>query len=128
MVMIGREVRLPSSVIFGHVNPEQNHDISEVDFEIETKARLQRTHDLVRKQLQKSAERSKEIHDVKLYFLQYQVGDLVWFLHEGRHVGINPKLEKAYDGPFPVIEKRSQSISLSRSVRMVQYATHITTS
>ncbi|KAH3749319.1 hypothetical protein DPMN_183815 [Dreissena polymorpha] len=53
MVMIGREVRLPNSVIFGHVNPAQNH------FVIETKARLQRTHDLVRKQLQKSAERSR---------------------------------------------------------------------
>ncbi|KAH3831436.1 hypothetical protein DPMN_104703 [Dreissena polymorpha] len=39
-------------------------------------------------------------------YLQYQVGDLVWFLHEGRQVGISPKLEKANNGPFPVVEKR----------------------
>ncbi|KAH3782059.1 hypothetical protein DPMN_159970 [Dreissena polymorpha] len=29
------------------------------------------------------------------------------YLAEGRHVGINPKIHKAYDGPLPVVEKRS---------------------
>ena len=95
MVMIGREVRLPSSIVYGHLDQDLDTNTSEVDFLLQAKARLQRTHDFVRKQFYSSIARSKEIYDSKLSFHQYQVGDLVWFLYEARQVGVNPKLEKA---------------------------------
>jgi hypothetical protein len=42
-----------------------------------------------------------------LSFHSYEVGDIVWCLHETRKVGVTPKLEKAYDGPYLVVEKFS---------------------
>ena len=54
-----------------------------------------------------SSKRSKDIYDAKLSFRQYNVGDIVWCLQEVRKVGVTPKLEKAYSGPFLVKEKRS---------------------
>ncbi|KAH3815333.1 hypothetical protein DPMN_143855 [Dreissena polymorpha] len=38
----------------------------------------------------------------------YQIGDVVWYLHETRKVGVNPKFEKAYDGPYPLTAKLSE--------------------
>ena len=50
---------------------------------------------------------SKEIYDTKVVLHNYQSGDLVWCLREARKVGITPKLEKRYSGPYVVTERTS---------------------
>jgi len=43
---------------------------------------------------------SKDLYDVNVRQYNYKPGDAVWCLHETRKVGVNPKLERAFDGPF----------------------------
>ena len=42
-----------------------------------------------------------------MVFHKYELGDNVWCLHETRRVGVSSKLERAFDGPFLITEKRS---------------------
>jgi hypothetical protein len=43
-----------------------------------------------------------------MFFTDYNVGDLVWYLHETKKVGVAPKLEKTYDGPYVIKVKLSK--------------------
>ncbi|WAR24506.1 hypothetical protein MAR_038175 [Mya arenaria] len=65
-------------------------------------------HSLARDHIGRGAKRSKEVYDTRAFFTEYNEGDLVWCLHEARHVGINPKLEKACSGPFVITSKQSR--------------------
>lgn len=47
--------------------------------------------------------RNKEVYEARSAFFKYSVGDMVWRLHEVRHEGVNPKLEKYYDELFLII-------------------------
>ena len=47
-----------------------------------------------------AAKRSKELYNAKVAFHRYSVGDVVWCLMEVRKVGISPKLERIFEGPF----------------------------
>ncbi|KAH3887974.1 hypothetical protein DPMN_011996 [Dreissena polymorpha] len=42
-----------------------------------------------------------------MHFHQYQVGYLVWCLHETCLVGVCPKLERAYDGLYLIVKRHS---------------------
>ena len=55
-----------------------------------------------------ASKRSKELYDVKVAFRRYQEGDVVWCLMEVREVGVTPKLEYVYEGPFLVKKKLSE--------------------
>jgi hypothetical protein len=64
-------------------------------------------HEIARKHLSVNAKRSKDIYDSKVNFYNCKEGDLVWCLHETQKIGVMPKLEKAFDGPYVIKEKRS---------------------
>ena len=58
--------------------------------------------------LESAAKRSKEIYDSKVALNKYCVGDFVWFLYESRKVGVMPKFEHVYEGPFIIKKKYSE--------------------
>ena len=109
LLSIGREIRLPASIIYGQENvlSDQKSEGCYCDHIQDLQEKMMRAHDIARKYLKQSSKRSKEIYDAKLCFHQYKVGDAVWCLQEARKVGITPKLERTYQGPFLVTEKRS---------------------
>lgn len=107
LLSIGREVRLPADLIFGHKNSIAKPAPEYTDHVQDLKERMQYAHEIARQHLSHSTKRSKEIYDVKLSFHNYTVGDAVWCLHETRQVGVTPKLEKKFDGPFLIKVKRS---------------------
>ena len=108
LLTIGREVRLPSELVFGSTTTCYGQEITSygdyVDF---LRSRMQHAHEVARKHLDQAARRSKEIYDAKLAFHQYKEGDAVWYLNEARKVGVANKLEWIYDGPFMIKERVS---------------------
>lgn len=105
MMCLGREVRLPADLIYGLRQP--NEFLSETAHVELIRERMIRAHEVARRYLKANAKRSKEIYDTKVAYANYSPGDLVWMLHEGRKVGVTPKLEKKFDGPFVITRRRS---------------------
>ncbi len=68
---------------------------------------MQHAHDVAMRYLKAEASRSKASYDIRPSYHNYEVGDAVWMLHEARKVGTTPKLEKKYDGPYLITERRS---------------------
>ena len=109
LLTMGREVRLPRELIFGSTNGYDGEDITTYgDYVDILRARMQHAHEVARKYMSATAKRSKELYDSKLAFHRYSVGDIVWCLMETKKVGISPKLEFGFEGPFVVIKKLSE--------------------
>jgi len=107
LLALGREVRMPASLIYSHVDASPKQE-NPGEYVLRLQERMLKAHEVARKHIGKVARRSKEVYDAKLSFHHYQVGDVVWCLHETRKVGVNPKLERAYDGPYLVTAKFSE--------------------
>ena len=45
----------------------------------------------------------KKVYDHKVHTHQYHVGDPVWYYQYQRKVGLNPKLQRPWHGPYVVI-------------------------
>ena len=77
MLVLGREVRLPADVMFGHIKAENETGGKPSDFVIQIRRRMQKAHEVTRKHLEANAKRSKEVYDARLSFHKYEVGDVV---------------------------------------------------
>lgn len=105
LMSIGREIRLPLDLVYGQ--PSQHQDSNPYDVVDVLRNRMLHAHEVARRYLKVYAERSKNNYDLKGNFNVYKSGDLVWYLHETKKVGVAPKLEKRYEGPYIVKEKKS---------------------
>ena len=104
LLTMGRELRLPGELIFGSTNGYDGEHITTYGDYVEIlRARMQHAHEMARKYKSATAKRSKELYDSKVAFHRYSVGDVVWCL-----IGISPKLEVGFEGPFVVIKKLSE--------------------
>ncbi len=103
MMMLGREVMLPSEVVtgVGMVNLEEKEPAEHVK---ELRDRLHRVHSLARKNLGLSLEYQKRKHDGKLFEKSFEKGDLVYLLGGVKTPGQSRKLLPVYSGPFVVTE------------------------
>jgi hypothetical protein len=107
LMTIGREIRLPADLVYHSPGTSEDEPLSSADHVLTLKNRMLHAHTLARKYLGESAQRSKARYDVKSTLNSYAPGDLVWMLHETRKIGVTPKLEKRFVGPYMVTEKRS---------------------
>ena len=111
LLTMGREVRLPAELVFGSTTTYDGEEItSNGDYVDILRARLQHAHEIARKYMPAAAKRSKELYDAKVAFHTYQEGDVVCCLVEMRKVGISPKLEYVYEGPFLIRKKLSELV------------------
>ena len=109
LLTIGREVRLPGELVFGSNNSYNGEEITTYgDYVDILRARMQHAHEIARKYMSAAAKRSKELYDAKMSFHKYEEGDIVWCLMESKKVGVAPKLEFVYEGPFLVKKKMSE--------------------
>ena len=108
LLTMGREVRLPAELVFGSTNTSDEKITSYGDYVDSLRTRMQHAHEIARKHMSTAAKRSKELYDAKVAFHRYSVGDVVWCLMEVRKVGISPKLERIFEGPFLIRKKLSE--------------------
>lgn len=112
LLMMGREVRLPAELVFGSLGTYHNQEVTSYgDYVDSLRERMQHAHDVARKHLDSASKRSREIYDNKVLQNKYQIGDAVWSLLEARKLGVNPKLEPTYEGPF-LVKKNYANVDL----------------
>ncbi|MEW8547871.1 MAG: DDE-type integrase/transposase/recombinase [Candidatus Thiodiazotropha sp.] len=109
LLSIGREIRLPGELVFGSNNSYDGEEITSYGEYVDIlKCRMQHAHELARKYMGAASKRSKELYDSKIAFNRYKEGDIVWCLMETRTVGVSPKLECVFEGPFLIRRKLSE--------------------
>ncbi|MEW8545559.1 MAG: reverse transcriptase domain-containing protein [Candidatus Thiodiazotropha sp.] len=109
MLTTGREVRLPAELVLGSKNARDGMPITSYgDYVDQLRQRMQHAHEIARRHLSSAAQRSKDIYDAKIAFNKYNVGDAVWCLLESRQVGVTPKLQHTYEGPYLITKKLSE--------------------
>ena len=104
MMMLGREVMLPVDLKFGSIGREET---TSAEYVTKLQQILHQVHTLARKSLQSSQGRQKRDHDLKLKLTMYEVGDLVYVLDSARKIGISPKLQPVWKGPYVISKVHS---------------------
>ncbi len=106
LLMLGREVRLPSEVLFGSGTGLPGEEIATyADYVEELRARMQRAHEVAREHLGHRACRHNQSGDARKPFHRYAPGDLAWYLTEMGQMGTAPKLRVPYRGPVLVLRQ-----------------------
>lgn len=101
-VVFGRELRLPSDIMFG--TPEDNH-VQLEDYLHHLSDRLKEVHNFVRQKGQLASDRMKTRYDRRANEFGFKNGDKVWFYNPIRRKGRNPKLQKSWEGPYTIIKR-----------------------
>ncbi len=106
LLTMGREVRLPSELVFGSSTVLDGQEVTSYgDYVNVLRSRMQRAHQVAREHLAIAAKRNKTMYDAKIAVNKYKAGDIVWCLAESRKVGVAPKLVRSYEGPYLVKQK-----------------------
>src|SRR6476469_6915006 len=103
--MFGREVSSPSlSLVIGE--PDEPGENTQMYHELvaDRKEKFKNAYAATREQLGVVAERNKLHYDLKVKPFVFSVGQWVWHYCPRRRVGLNPKWQKLYSGPFLVTE------------------------
>ena len=100
LMMLGREIRTPLEVVgLASQKPKEQEPHKYV---IELLEKLQKVHDIARRNIGAHLVKQKRTHDVKLFENQYQKGDLVFKLDSSAKAGRCRKLRPIYSGPLVV--------------------------
>ena len=103
--MLGREVRLPSEIMFRSGTTITGEPTSYGDYVDTLRSRMQMAHEVARIHLTSTAQRQKQDYDFKVHLKRHQTGDLVWVLSEKTHLNLTPKLRRPYEGPHLVLKQ-----------------------
>ncbi|XP_021346189.1 uncharacterized protein LOC110445735 [Mizuhopecten yessoensis] len=102
-MMLGREVRLPVDLIYGTLPREADNNGSVPQFVSKLVKYLDSAHDLARQNIKDSSEKQKGHYDYRTNTKSYKTGDAVWLHDPKRRVGISPKLQSNWDGPYLIV-------------------------
>lgn len=103
LIMLGREVRIPSEIVFGSKTRGDQPVVDYGEYIESLRDRLQRAHEIARKHLMSSTERQRHFYNLKTFVNNYKSGDKVWVLNESN----TEKLSDCYWGPCTVVQKLS---------------------
>ena len=103
MLMLGREIRLPSEVT---VRTPNNHETLESygSYVTSLRSKIAKAHEITREHLKTGMQRQKEHYDTKCTGHKYSPGDIVWYLSEMRTEGSCPKLQPQFSGPYIILK------------------------
>ena len=107
MMMLGREIQLPIDLIFGSPDSERNEYVYGSLYAKELQERLIEVHEFARKRMKIASDAMKRKYDLKSNLREFNIDDSVWVYDPIRKVGVNPKLQRPWKGPFKVVEKSS---------------------
>ena len=103
MLMFGREVNIPSNILYPF--PRQEEPASVHEYVSELRDRLEETYHTVRENLKLAAQRQKRDYDSRIVENVYNIGDLVY-----KKEGAGKKLDPKYIGPFIITKCLSPSV------------------
>ena len=103
LLMMGREVRLPSEIMY--TPPQKEGFVTYGAYVQDLKSCMEKAHQVARKHLASATKRQKDAYDAKVLLHVYQPGDLVWYATESTQMHITPKLRKSYLGPVLIVKR-----------------------
>ena len=107
LVMLGREVHQPISLVYGIPGLSDNH-VSPVEYVCDLWNKMNDIQAYVHSYLGIAAEKQKRDYDSRISVRSYGVGDLVFVYDGSRKVGLNPKLRsQLWKAPFIIKRKMS---------------------
>ena len=112
MLMLGREIELPLDIIVGHTpgsltdgsagGNRENH----IQYAERLRKKMGNCFEMVRENLGKEMTRQKRHYDrASKGSTQYQVGQAVWLHNPTKRIGLSPKLQPVWEGPFVIIKQ-----------------------
>lgn len=108
MMMLGREARLPVDLVYGSL--PVNSATSVPQYVADLKDRMCNVHEAAREHIKSASNKQKSEYDYSAKFQPYKDGDLVWLYDPKRKVGLSPKLQSYWDGPYRVITSISDLV------------------
>ena len=103
MLMFGREVNIPSDILYPFPRPEEPENIHEYVHDLRDK--MEECYHIVRKNLKSAAERQKQDYDSRMVEYSYKKGDVVY-----KREGFGKKLDTKYKGPYIILKCLSPSV------------------
>jgi hypothetical protein len=124
-IMFGRENCMPIDVVLGGPNGDKVTPQPADDYVYNLHERLSNSYQLVRQHLGKAASRRKAQYDVGVKESSFQRGDWVWYFCPRKKVGLSPKMQRWYDGPFLIVRViDSHTLVIQRSKRAKPKVVH----
>jgi hypothetical protein len=120
MLMLGREVDLPASLVYPSLSRQavmNREDLEEPAYAMDLLMRLESAHHLARDRLRSAQRLQKKTYDLKAKHEEYHVGDLVYILHTDIKPGQSRKLLPVWRGPAIVTEVISSTLFRLRDQR-----------
>jgi hypothetical protein len=108
LMMLGREVRLPVDLIYGSIPREETSNLPE--YAANLKDNMCKVQESARQHIKNASEKKKSEYDYSLKFRPNESGDLVWLYDHKRKVGVSPKLQSNWDGPYRVVTSISDLV------------------
>ena len=108
LLMFGREVHLPISILLGESPSTIQDGTTQADYVSEIQTKMSEIFHYVRQNVQKSMKSQRKDYNTRIAVNNYKAGDLVYCLDETRTVGLSPKLKSdPWKGPFVIVRKIS---------------------
>jgi transposase InsO family protein len=101
-LVFGRELRLPCDLEFG-TPPGSPESVTEYNQKLD--ARMGAIHQFARERLRVTSDRMKSRYDRVVTGTTFDVGDRVWLFNPRRRVGLSPKLQTKWEGPYVIVTK-----------------------
>jgi transposase InsO family protein len=122
-LMFGREVNVPIDLALGR---PANHWESYSDFVAHKTKVMEEAYSTTRQQLNVTANRSKRYYDMRVRKNEYTVGSWVWYYYPRRRVGVSPKWQRYYQGPYLVTQVLGPvNVRIQRSRRATPLVAHV---
>ena len=103
----GHEIRLPIDLLFSQPERETEESRYGSQYVNQLSDKMNEVHEFARSRLKIASDAMKKNYDIKSNLFEFQVGDAVWFYDPVRKVGLSPKLQRPWKGPFKVMTKIS---------------------
>jgi len=124
-LVFGRESRMPVDIVL-ECPPSDESCCTSYDEYVEAyQLRMRRGYEAVREHLGQAAGRRKDYYDRKVKPAAVNVGDWVWYLYPRRRVGLSPKWQRYYTGPYLVVRLLlPNDVVLQKSKRAKSFVVH----
>lgn len=122
-VVFGRELRLPSDLLFGSPY-RKNEEVN--DYAENLRQRLTNVHEQVRIKMKIESDRMKARYDIRASGKTFEEGDEVWLYNPTRKKGLSPKLQQSWEGPYKVIKRINDVVyRIQRSPKTKMKVVHL---
>jgi len=125
-LFLGRENRMPLDLIMGSPLEDTSLYQTEHEYLENLHENMKLSYKIARQKLRVCAERRKKYYDIRVKPQQFDVGDWVLYHYPRRFKSKSQKWQKAYIGPFLIVEMLEPSNCwLQKSQKSQKFVAHI---